>query len=69
MLIHKYNKYLLQITFAGNGWVGWKKSSFPKNFIEIIFEFDEVRNFSVVHLFTNNLFSKDVEVSTYNKLV
>jgi discoidin domain receptor family protein 2 len=31
--------------------------------VEIVFEFDRVRNFSAMYLHTNNLFSKDVQVS------
>ncbi|XP_024085366.1 discoidin domain-containing receptor 2-like isoform X1 [Cimex lectularius] len=46
----------------GNGWVGWKNDSFPKNFFELVFEFDTVRNFSLVNLFTNNCFTKQVQV-------
>jgi hypothetical protein len=30
--------------------------------VEIVFEFDRVRNFSAMYLHTNNLFSKDVQV-------
>ncbi|KAK6628869.1 hypothetical protein RUM43_002686 [Polyplax serrata] len=52
----------------GNGWVGWKKTSFPRKYIEITFEFDEIRNFSVVHLFTNNFFSKEVQVFSRAKI-
>lgn len=49
---------------AGNGWVGWRKESFSKKgYVELIFEFNEVRNFSAVHLYTNNFFSKNVQVS------
>ncbi|KAK9499603.1 hypothetical protein O3M35_002618 [Rhynocoris fuscipes] len=46
----------------GNGWVGWKNESFPKKYIELIFEFDSVRNFSLVNIFTNNCFTKQVQV-------
>nr|XP_018896259.1 PREDICTED: discoidin domain-containing receptor 2-like [Bemisia tabaci] len=46
----------------GSGWVGWRKDSFPKNSFEMVVEFERVRNFSVVHFFTNNLFSKGVQV-------
>lgn len=47
---------------SGNGWVGWKKSSLIKSYVEAVFAFDEIRNFSAVHLFTNNFFSKEVQV-------
>ncbi|XP_073975593.1 discoidin domain-containing receptor 2-like isoform X2 [Rhodnius prolixus] len=46
----------------GNGWIGWKNESFPKKFIELTFEFDTVRNFSLVNIFTNNCFTKQVQV-------
>lgn len=48
---------------TGNGWVGWHKEAFPKGFVELVFEFSEIRNFSAVHIFTNNFFSKNVQVS------
>jgi len=51
----------------GNGWVGWRKESFSKGFVELVFEFSEVRNFSAVHIFTNNFFSKNVQVSNFLK--
>lgn len=31
--------------------------------VEMVFEFDTVRNFSAMILHTNNMFSKDVQVS------
>ncbi|XP_049771029.1 discoidin domain-containing receptor 2-like [Schistocerca cancellata] len=46
----------------GNGWVGWTNDSYPNGFVELLFEFDQVRNFSAVHIFTNNFFRKDVQV-------
>ncbi|XP_068082101.1 discoidin domain-containing receptor 2 [Anabrus simplex] len=46
----------------GNGWVAWNNESFPNKYVELIFEFDQVRNFSAVHIFTNNFFSKNVQV-------
>lgn len=33
--------------------------------VEMIFEFDSVRNFSSMVLHTNNMFSKDVQVSKF----
>ncbi|CAB0012375.1 unnamed protein product [Nesidiocoris tenuis] len=47
----------------GNGWVGWKNESFPKKYIELVFEFDTLRNFSLVNIFTNNCFSKEVQLT------
>ncbi|XP_039286881.1 discoidin domain-containing receptor tyrosine kinase B [Nilaparvata lugens] len=46
----------------GNGWVGWRRNFSPKGYIELVFEFDTVRNFSAVNLFTNNYFSKGAQV-------
>ena len=47
---------------AGNGWVAWRNDSFPNHFVEMIFEFDQIRNFSSLHIFTNNFFTKNVQV-------
>lgn len=47
---------------AGSGWVGWKNDSFPSGYVELIFKFDEIRNFTAVHLFTNNFYSRNVQV-------
>ncbi|XP_069672630.1 discoidin domain-containing receptor 2-like isoform X2 [Periplaneta americana] len=46
----------------GNGWVAWRNDSFPNHYVELVFEFDQVRNFSALHIFTNNFFSKNVQV-------
>ncbi|KAK3856825.1 hypothetical protein Pcinc_036880 [Petrolisthes cinctipes] len=46
----------------GYEWVGWKNDSRGERPIEITFEFDAVRNFSSVHLYTNNFFTKDTQV-------
>lgn len=59
----KNNFFLVFFFYSGNGWVGWKKTSFPKKYVDVTFEFDEIRNFTAVHLFTNNFFSKEVQVS------
>lgn len=50
---------------TGNGWVGWRKESFPQNFVELIFELDSIRNLSAVHIFTNNFFRKNVQVKLF----
>lgn len=58
----------LQI-YLGFEWMGWSNdSSFsrvPGRYIELIFQFDTVRNFSAVTLHTNNMFSKGVTVSIF----
>jgi hypothetical protein len=45
--------------------VGWRNDTvgMAGHPVEIVFEFDRVRNFSAMYLHTNNLFSKDVQVS------
>lgn len=47
----------------GYDWVGWKNDSMVRNKpVEIIFKFEQVRNFSFMTIHTNNHFSKDVRV-------
>ena len=42
------------------GWVGWKNDR--RDSVEILFEFDQVREFDAIHVFTNNQFTRDVAV-------
>ncbi|KAK8752236.1 hypothetical protein OTU49_012649 [Cherax quadricarinatus] len=44
----------------GYEWVGWRNDS--QSPLEISFEFDGVRNFSSLHIYTNNMHTKDVQV-------
>ncbi|XP_069170218.1 discoidin domain-containing receptor 2 isoform X2 [Procambarus clarkii] len=44
----------------GYEWVGWRNDS--QSPLEISFEFNSVRNFSTLHIFTNNMHTKDVQV-------
>ncbi|XP_030749296.1 discoidin domain-containing receptor 2-like [Sitophilus oryzae] len=44
------------------GWVGWKNDTREGKPIEIVFEFDRIREFTAVHLYTNNQFTRDVQV-------
>ncbi|CAD7000519.1 unnamed protein product [Ceratitis capitata] len=48
----------------GYEWIGWRSDIPDLNGkpVEIIFEFDTVRNFSAIILHTNNMFTKDVQV-------
>ena len=47
----------------GYEWVGWKNDTGPdRPPIEIVFEFDRVRNFTAVRFHCNNMFSKEVRV-------
>ncbi|KAL1517291.1 hypothetical protein ABEB36_001073 [Hypothenemus hampei] len=48
------------------GWVGWKNDT--RNYIELIFEFDRVREFRLLHLFVNNQFTKEVQVFSVVKV-
>uniref|UniRef100_A0A182YRZ6 Discoidin domain-containing protein n=1 Tax=Anopheles stephensi TaxID=30069 RepID=A0A182YRZ6_ANOST len=45
-------------------WVGWRNDSlgWAGKPVEMVFEFDSVRNFSSMVLHTNNMFSKDVQL-------
>lgn len=52
--------------FTGYEWVGWRNDSMGLTMgkpVEMVFEFDGVRNFSAMVLHTNNMYSKDVQVS------
>ncbi|XP_042876662.1 discoidin domain-containing receptor 2-like isoform X2 [Penaeus japonicus] len=44
----------------GYEWVGWKNDT--QNPLEIICEFDVVRNFTAMHIYANNMYTKDVQV-------
>lgn len=50
------------ITYDGEGWVGWRNDSRNGQPVEIIFEFDAVRDFTSLSIFANNQFTKDVQV-------
>ncbi|KMR04476.1 discoidin domain-containing receptor 2-like protein [Lasius niger] len=43
------------------GWVGWRNDSRNQP-VEIKFEFDKVREFSAVHIYCNNEFTRGVQV-------
>lgn len=52
---------------AGYEWVGWRNDTLGVSGkpVEMVFEFDTIRNFSSIVLHTNNMFSKDVAVSVH----
>ena len=64
-----YHHFMHQIfTFFSNiidfEWIGWRNDT-PNMIgkpVEITFEFDYIRNFSAMHLHTNNYFTKGVQV-------
>ncbi|KAG7156742.1 Discoidin domain-containing receptor 2-like 1 [Homarus americanus] len=47
---------------SGYEWIGWKNDSRQTQPVEITFEFDSVRNFTGLHMYTNNFFTKDTQV-------
>lgn len=55
---------VLDLGRKGYEWVGWKNDSLTalSQPVEVVFDFDVLRNFSAVHIHCNNLFSKDVRV-------
>ncbi|XP_049818971.1 epithelial discoidin domain-containing receptor 1-like [Aethina tumida] len=50
-------------------WVGWKNDTRHNKPIEIKFEFDRIREFSAVHIYCNNQFTKDVQVFALAKVM
>lgn len=52
----------------GQGWVGWRNDTRNNRPVEIIFEFDKIREFSSVTIYTNNQFTKDVQVFNETKI-
>lgn len=52
----------------GQGWVGWRNDTRNNKPVEIIFEFDKIREFSSVTIYTNNQFTKDVQVFNETKV-
>ncbi|XP_046678301.1 LOW QUALITY PROTEIN: discoidin domain-containing receptor 2-like [Homalodisca vitripennis] len=47
---------------SGSRWVGWLNDSQDSEPLEIIFEFDGVREFSAMHLHTSHVVTRDVQV-------
>ncbi|XP_046990329.1 discoidin domain-containing receptor tyrosine kinase B-like [Schistocerca americana] len=52
----------LESLATGYGWVGWRNETRAGQPVEIIFEFDKVREFTGVHIFTDNEFTRSAEV-------
>lgn len=46
----------------GYGWVAWRNDTSYAGPVEIIFKFDEIRNFSAVYIVASNVISKEVSV-------
>nr|XP_046265673.1 discoidin domain-containing receptor 2-like isoform X2 [Scatophagus argus] len=49
-------------TWPGYDYVGWNNKSFPKGYVEMIFDFDHVRNFTSMKVHCNNMFSRGVRM-------
>ncbi|XP_016897757.1 discoidin domain-containing receptor 2 [Cynoglossus semilaevis] len=48
--------------WPGYDFVGWNNKSFPKGYVEVIFDFDHVRNFTSMKVHCNNMFSRGVRI-------
>ncbi|KAM9324483.1 discoidin domain-containing receptor 2-like [Gastrophryne carolinensis] len=48
--------------WPGYDYVGWNNESFSKGYVEIIFEFDRIKNFTTMKVHCNNMFSKGVKI-------
>ena len=44
------------------GWIGWRNDSRNNQPVDIVFEFDTVRDFTMLNVFSNNQFTKDIQV-------
>ncbi|XP_051161939.1 discoidin domain-containing receptor tyrosine kinase B [Leptopilina boulardi] len=66
------DNFRLDVNGNGKGyeWVGWRNDTWNvlEKPVEITFEFDYVRNFTSMHLHTNNFFTKDVQVFSHAKV-
>ncbi|XP_048845553.1 discoidin domain-containing receptor 2-like isoform X2 [Brienomyrus brachyistius] len=47
--------------WPGYDYVGWNNESFPGNYVEIVFQFDRIRNFTTMKVHCNNMFTKNVK--------
>ena len=59
---------LPQMPRKGFEWVGWQNKSATGPPVEILFEFDRVRNFTEMRVHSNNNFMRDVRVFRMAKL-
>ncbi|XP_057697910.1 discoidin domain-containing receptor 2-like isoform X2 [Corythoichthys intestinalis] len=58
---HVYN------VWPGYDYVGWNNHSFPERYVEIMFEFDRIRNFTTMMVHCNNMFTHNVK--TFQQVV
>lgn len=59
-----HDNFKLDVSGYGKGyeWVGWRNDSLHAQPLEVIFEFDVVRNFSAAFLHCNNMHTRDVQL-------
>ncbi|KAM9789336.1 discoidin domain-containing receptor 2-like [Neosynchiropus ocellatus] len=48
--------------WPGYDYVGWSNRSFPKGYVEMMFEFDHVRNFTSMKVHCSNMFTRGVRM-------
>ncbi|XP_037828921.1 discoidin domain-containing receptor 2 isoform X3 [Kryptolebias marmoratus] len=48
--------------WPGYDYVGWSNKTFPKGYVEMIFDFDHIRNFTSMKVHCNNMVSRGVRV-------
>lgn len=67
LVFFSFRSFSHNYSYLGYDWVGWRNDSlgWAGKPVEMVFEFDTVRNFSAMVLHTNNMFSKDVQVSLF----
>ncbi|XP_078074242.1 discoidin domain-containing receptor 2 isoform X2 [Mustelus asterias] len=53
---HVYN------VWPGYDYLGWRNDSFENGYVEILFEFDRIRNFTAMKVHCNNMFTKAVKI-------
>lgn len=53
---------LQNIGKKGYEWVAWRNDTPTAEPVEIVFKFDQTRNFSAVHVVANNVFSKEISI-------
>ncbi|XP_061634255.1 discoidin domain-containing receptor 2 [Phyllopteryx taeniolatus] len=58
---HVYN------VWPGYDYVGWNNQSFPGGYVEVMFEFDRIRNFTTMMVHCNNMFTHNVK--TFQQVV
>ncbi|KAM4727599.1 discoidin domain-containing receptor 2-like [Anableps anableps] len=48
--------------WPGYDYVGWSNKTFPKGYVEMVFEFDHIRNFTSMKVHCSNMFSRGVRL-------